>query len=334
MNKMIKAVSLACAMLVAAGAAHADAQHPKIGFSIDDLRVERWTRDRDFFTQAAEQLGAKVYVQSADASEQRQMAQIENLISRGVDVLVIVPYNATVLNNTIREAKKARIKVISYDRLILNADVDAYISFDNKAVGEMQAQSLVQVKPKGNYYLLGGAPTDNNAKILREGQLKVLQPLIDKGAIKVVGKQWVKDWSSAEAMSIVENALTANANKIDAVVASNDGTAGGAVQALAAQKLAGKVAVSGQDADLAAVRRVIGGTQTMTVYKPLKQIASSAAKLAVQLVRGQKPAYNAQLDNGFKKVDSLLLKPILLNKSNVDVVVKDGFYTPAQLAGK
>jgi D-xylose transport system substrate-binding protein len=198
----------------------------------------------------------------------------------------------------------------------------------------MQAQSLVQVKPKGNYYLLGGAPTDNNAKILREGQMTVLQPLIDKGNIKVVGKQWVKDWSSAEAMSIVENALTANANKIDAVVASNDGTAGGAIQALAAQKLAGKVAVSGQDADLAAVRRVIGGTQTMTVYKPLKQIASSAAKLAVQLVRGEKPAYNAQLDNGFKKVDSLLLKPVLLNKSNVDVVVKDGFYTPAQLAGK
>jgi D-xylose transport system substrate-binding protein len=331
---MIKAVGLACAMLSVAGAAHADAQHPKIGFSIDDLRVERWTRDRDFFTQAAEQLGAKVYVQSADASEQRQMAQIENLISRGVDVLVIVPYNATVLNNTIREAKKAKIKVISYDRLILNADVDAYISFDNKAVGEMQAQSLVQVKPKGNYYLLGGAPTDNNAKILREGQMTVLQPLIDKGNIKVVGKQWVKDWSSAEAMSIVENALTANANKIDAVVASNDGTAGGAIQALAAQKLAGKVAVSGQDADLAAVRRVIGGTQTMTVYKPLKQIASSAAKLAVQLVRGEKPAYNAQLDNGFKKVDSLLLKPVLLNKSNVDLVVKDGFYTPAQLAGK
>jgi D-xylose transport system substrate-binding protein len=334
MKKMIKAVGLACAMLCAAGAALADAQHPKIGFSIDDLRVERWTRDRDFFTQAAEQLGAKVYVQSADASEQRQIAQIENLISRGVDVIVIVPYNATVLNNTIREAKKARIKVVSYDRLILGADVDAYISFDNKAVGEMQAQSLVQVKPKGNYYLLGGAPTDNNAKILREGQLKVLQPLVDKGDIKIVGKQWVKDWSPAEAMSIVENALTANGNKIDAVVASNDGTAGGAIQALAAQKLAGKVVVSGQDADLAGVRRVIAGTQAMTVYKPLKQIATAAAKLSVQLVRGEKPLYNAQLDNNFKKVDTVLLKPVLLNRSNVDLLVKDGFYTQSQLAGK
>ena len=334
MKKLFQAIGLACAVLVSSGAAQADAKNPKIGFSIDDLRVERWTRDRDYFTAAAEQMGAKVYVQSADASEQRQIAQIENLISRGVDVLVIVPYNATVLNNAISEAKKAKIKVVSYDRLILNADVDAYISFDNAAVGEMQARSLVQLKPKGNYYLLGGAPTDNNAKILREGQMKVLQPLIDKGDIKVVGKQWVKEWSNAEALSIVENALTANANKIDAIVASNDGTAGGAIQALAAQKLAGKVLVSGQDADLAAVRRVIAGTQTMTVYKPLKQIATEAAKLSIQLVRNEKPVYNTQLDNGFKKVNSLLLKPVLLNKANVDLVVKDGFYTQAQVAGK
>jgi D-xylose transport system substrate-binding protein len=334
MKTMIKAAALACAMLLSSGAAYADAAHPKIGFSIDDLRLERWARDRDYFTAAADKLGAKVYVQSADASEQRQIAQIENLISRGVDVLVIVPYNATVLNNAIREAKKAKIKVVSYDRLILNADVDAYISFDNKAVGELQAQSLVALKPKGNYYLLGGAPTDNNAKILREGQLKVLQPLADKGDIKIVGKQWVKDWSASEAMAIVENALTANGNKIDAVVASNDATAGGAIQALAAQKLAGKVVVSGQDADLAAVRRVIAGTQAMTVYKPLREIASNAANLAVQLVRNQKPAFNSQLDNGFKKVDTMLLKPVLLNKSNVDLLVKDGFYSQSQLAGK
>jgi D-xylose transport system substrate-binding protein len=334
MKTIVRAVCLASMLLLSGGIAHADAQHPKIGFSIDDLRLERWTRDRDYFTAAAEKLGAKVYVQSADASEQRQIAQIENLISRGVDVLVIVPYNATVLNNAIREAKKAKIKVLSYDRLILNADVDAYISFDNNAVGELQARSLVALKPKGNYYLLGGAPTDNNAKILREGQLKVLQPLADKGDIKIVGKQWVKDWSASEAMAIVENALTANGNKLDAVVASNDATAGGAIQALAAQKLAGKVVVSGQDADLAAVRRVIAGTQAMTVYKPLREIATSAASLAVQLVRNQKPTYNAQLDNGFKKVDSLLLKPILLNKANVDLLVKDGFYSQAQLAGK
>jgi D-xylose transport system substrate-binding protein len=332
MKKILSAAAIAVMMVCAGGNAMADAKNPKIGFSIDDLRLERWARDRDYFVAAAEKGGAKVFVQSADASEQRQIAQIENLISRGVDVLVIVPYNATVLNNAVKEAKKAKIKVISYDRLILNADIDAYISFDNKMVGEMQAQGVVAVKPKGNYYLLGGAPTDNNAKMLREGQLKVLQPLIDKGDIKVVGKQWVKDWNPAEAMSIVENALTANGNKLDAVVASNDATAGGAIQALASQKLDGKVAVSGQDADLAGVRRVIAGTQTMTVYKPLKLIATEAAKLSIQLVRGEKPGFNSQYQNGFKQVDTLLLKPTMLTKANMDTVVADGFYTKAQLA--
>jgi D-xylose transport system substrate-binding protein len=162
----------------------------------------------------------------------------------------------------------------------------------------------------------------------------VLQPLIDKGDIKVVGKQWVKDWSPSEAMSIVENALTANGNKIDAVVASNDATAGGAIQALASQKLDGKVAVSGQDSDLAAVKRVIAGTQTLTVYKPLKLIASEAAKLSIQLVRNEKPAFNAKYNNGFKEVDAMFLKPIPLTKANIDIVVTDGFYTKAQLAGK
>ncbi|MFZ6646493.1 D-xylose ABC transporter substrate-binding protein [Undibacterium sp. TJN25] len=312
----------------------ADAKNPKIGFSIDDLRVERWARDRDFFVAAADKLGAKVFVQSADASEQRQISQIENLISRGVDVIVIVPFNATVLSNTIKEAKKAGIKVVSYDRLILNADIDAYISFDNEKVGEMQAEGVLKAAPKGNYYLLGGSPTDNNAKMLREGQMKVLKPSIDKGDIKIVGQQWVKDWSATEALSIVENALTANNNKIDAIVASNDGTAGGAIQALASQKMAGKVPVSGQDADLAAVKRVIAGTQSMTVYKPLKLIASEAAKLSVQLARNEKPEYNAQYDNGVKKVDTILLKPTTLTNANVNILVSDGFYTQAQISSK
>src|SRR5471032_1921378 len=149
MNKILKAAVIGAMLAITSGAAMADAKNPKIGFSIDDLRVERWTRDRDFFIAAAKGLGAEVYVQSADASEQRQIAQIENLISRGVDALVIVPYNATVLNNAIKEAKKAHIKVISYDRLILNSDIDDYISFDNEKVGEMQAEGVVRSSLRG-----------------------------------------------------------------------------------------------------------------------------------------------------------------------------------------
>ncbi|MBP0596204.1 D-xylose ABC transporter substrate-binding protein [Paraburkholderia sp. LEh10] len=330
--------SLVCAAMAAgltmlAPLAHASKDKPEIGFCIDDLRVERWSRDRDYFVAAATKLGAKVSVQSADASEARQISQIENLISRGVDVIVIVPFNSKTLGNVIAEAHKAGIKVVSYDRLILDADVDAYISFDNEKVGEMQAQGVYNAQPKGNYFLLGGAPTDNNAKMLREGQMKVLKPAIDRGDVKIVGQQWVPEWSAATALRITEDALTANNNRIDAIVASNDGTAGGAIQALAAQKMAGKVPVSGQDADLAAVRRVIAGTQTMTVYKPLKLIAGEAAKLSVDLAKGEKPAFNAKYDNGKKQVDTVLLQPTLLTRSNVDVVIKDGFYTQAQLAG-
>jgi D-xylose transport system substrate-binding protein len=330
--------SLVCAAMFAgltalAPLAHASKDKPEIGFCIDDLRVERWSRDRDYFVEAAQKLGAKVSVQSADASEARQISQIENLISRGVDVIVIVPFNSKTLGNVIAEAHKAGIKVVSYDRLILDADVDAYISFDNEKVGELQAQGVFNAQPKGNYFLLGGAPTDNNAKMLREGQMKVLKPAIDRGDVKIVGQQWVPEWSASTALRITEDALTANNNKIDAIVASNDGTAGGAIQALAAQHLAGKVPVSGQDADLAAVKRLVAGTQTMTVYKPLKLIAGEAAKLSVDLAKGNKPSFNSKYDNGKKQVDTVLLQPTLLTKSNVDVVIKDGFYTQAQLAG-
>jgi len=242
-----------------------------------------------------------------------------------------VPYNSKVFTNVIKEAKAAGIKIISYDRLILNADIDAYISFDNERVGQLQAEGIVKAMPHGNYYLLGGAPTDNNAKLLRAGQLKVLQPLADKGQIKILGDQWVKDWSPEEALRIIENVLTKNGNKVDAIVASNDGTAGGAIQALAAQKLTGKVAVCGQDSDLAAVKRVIAGSQTLTVYKPIRLISTEAAKLAVQLVKGEKPKFNAQLDNGGKKVDSVLLTPTTITHDNVDLLIKDNFFTKAQL---
>jgi len=328
------ALGLAALLPALTRAAQASPAHPKIGFSIDDLRIERWSHDRDYFIAAAKKLGATVNVQSADASEDRQNAQIENLISRGMDVIVIVPFNGKALTNVVNEARQAGIKVISYDRLILDAPVDAYISFDNVRVGEMQAQGVVNAAPTGNYYLLGGAPTDNNAKLLREGQMKVLQPLVDSGKIKIVGSQWVDEWSATKALSIMENALTAAKNNIQGVVASNDAVAGGAVQALAAQGLAGKTAVSGQDADLAAVQRIEQGTQTMTVYKPLKTIASRAAELAVDLAKGKAPNFTSKMNNGNKDVDTVLLTPIALTKANIDRVVKDGYFTQAQIAGK
>ncbi len=260
------------------------------------------------------------------------MSQIENMINRGVDVLVIIPYNGQVLSNVVAEAKREGIKVLAYDRMINNADIDFYISFDNEKVGELQAESIVKQVPKGNYFLMGGSPVDNNARLFRAGQMKVLKPYIDNGSIKIVGDQWVDAWLPENALKIMENALTANSNHIDAVVASNDATAGGAIQALSAQGLAGKVAISGQDADLAAIKRIKAGTQTMTVYKPITELATEAAKIAVELGEGKTPASNSTLNNGLKDVPSRLLKPIPVNKDNIEsTVVKDGFHKQSEL---
>ncbi|EKM0362348.1 D-xylose ABC transporter substrate-binding protein [Cronobacter turicensis] len=308
------------------------AKDVKIGMAIDDLRLERWQKDRDIFVSKAESLGAKVFVQSANGNEETQMSQIENMINRGVDVLVIIPYNGQVLSNVVAEAKREGIKVLAYDRMINNADIDFYISFDNEKVGEIQAQSLVDKMPQGNYFLMGGSPVDNNARLFRDGQMKVLKPFVDSGKIKVVGDQWVDGWLPENALKIMENALTANNNKIDAVVASNDATAGGAIQALSAQGLAGKVAISGQDADLAGIKRIMAGTQTMTVYKPITQLANTAAEVAVELGNDKQPKSDATLNNGLKEVPSRLLTPIKVDKSNIEsTVIKDGFHKKSDL---
>lgn len=310
------------------GSGAKDGSGVKIGLMMSDLRLERWQKDRDIFTHAAEGLGAKVYTQSANGDATTQISQIENMISRGVDVLVVVPENGEVLGNVLTEAKDAGIKVLAYDRLIKFADIDLYVSFDNVRVGEMQAEALLKRVPKGNYFLLGGAPTDNNAKMFREGQMKVLKPAIDRGDIKVVGDQWATGWSAEAALNMMENALTANNNKIDAVVASNDSTAGGAIQALNAQGLAGKVVISGQDADLAAIRRIVAGTQTMTVYKPISKLATTSAELAVKLARGEKITTNGSVNNGKKDVPAVLLTPIAVSKNNIDsTVIADGFHS-------
>lgn len=324
----LKKTLLSVALILGCMSGISNAKDLTIGMSIDDLRLERWQKDSSIFSKKAKELGAKVFVQSANGDDAVQISQIENMINRNVDVLVIIPHNADVLSNVIEEASRSGIKVLAYDRLINNANIDFYVSFDNEKVGELQAASLVKLKPTGNYFLMGGSPVDNNAKLFRKGQMKVIQPLVDKGDIKIVGDQWVDSWLPEKALQIMENALTANNNKIDAVVASNDATAGGAVQALQAQGLAGKVVISGQDADLAGIKRIVAGTQTMTVYKPITKLATTAAEIAVKLGKDEKVENNAVLNNGLKDVPSYLLTPIVVTKDNIDeTVIKDGFHT-------
>jgi D-xylose transport system substrate-binding protein len=298
-----------------------------IGFSMDTLKEERWQRDRDLFKAKVEQLGGQVLVQAANGDDALQNSQAENLLTQGVDVLVVVPHNAKTTATIVASAHKLGIPVIAYDRLILDADLDLYVSFDNIRVGELQAEYLVKRHPTGNYVLIGGAPTDNNARLFRDGQMKILQPFIDKGDIKIVADQWAKDWQPVEGLKIMENALTKNDNKVDAVVASNDGLAGAAIQALGEQKLAGKVGASGQDAELSACQRIAAGTQSMTVYKPIKVLAEKAAEIAVRLAKKQ-PVGEATrpVNNGKKDVPSVLLAPVAVDKDNLaSTIVADGY---------
>jgi len=299
-----------------------------IGLSLDTLQEERWQRDRDLFIAAAEALGAKVEVQAANSDDAKQISQAENLISQGVDVLVVVPHNAEATAAIVEKAHAAGIKVLAYDRLIKNSDLDLYISFDNEKVGEMQAEAIIKLAPKGKFVYIGGAETDNNAHLFKKGAFNILQPLIDSGDIQIVFDQWTKDWNPANALANMENALTANDNKIDAVVAANDGTAGGVIQALAAQGLDGKIPVSGQDAELAAAQRIVEGTQTMTVYKPIKDLAEKAADLAVKMAKGEDVGADKTVNNGKIDVPSVLLNPVAVDKTNMDAtVVADGFHS-------
>jgi D-xylose transport system substrate-binding protein len=306
----------------------------RIGFLLDTLQEERWQRDRDLFVGRARELGAEVLVQSAAGDDDLQLSQAENMLRRGVDILVIVPHNAKAMAPAVTMAHAAGVQVIAYDRLIRDADVDMYISFDNERVGELQAEQMVGLVPRGNYVYIGGAETDNNASMLQAGVMKVLQPLIDKGDILLVYNKFTPDWRPEEAERNMEQALVKANEKVDAVLCGNDATAGGAVQALYRHKLAGRVPVAGQDADLAAVQRIVQGTQVITVYKPIRLLATKAAEMAVAMATGRRYDVNNAIDNGRRHVPAFLLPPVPVDIHNLrETVIKDGFHPEQDVFG-
>ncbi|MGI6779063.1 MAG: sugar ABC transporter substrate-binding protein [Acetivibrionales bacterium] len=306
-----------------------------IGISIGTLKQERWQREIEMFEEYAKEHGFTVKVQSAEDDAQKQISQCENLVTQGVDVLIVQALDSEAAGAVIEPAHEAGIPVIAYDRFVRNGDLDYYITFDSVKVGEVQAKFVTENAPKGNYIWLKGGPEDFNAHLVAQGHKNILQPFIDRGDINIVLEQWCKGWDPTEALSHTENGLTLAGNDIQAVIASNDGTAGGAIQALAAQGLAGKVPIAGQDADLAACQRIVEGIQTGTVYKPLKRLNTAAIQLAVALAKKQdgKTGIDSslgvwtKLDNGTKEVDSFSVDVIAVDKNNmVDVIIKDGFH--------
>jgi D-xylose transport system substrate-binding protein len=306
-----------------------------IGISVGTLKQERWQREIDMFEAYAKEHGFTVKVQSAEDDPQKQMSQCENLISQGVDVLIVQALDSEAAGAIVGPAHEAGIPVIAYDRFVRNGDLDYYITFDSVKVGETQAKFVVEQAPKGNYIWLKGGPEDFNAHLVYQGHKNVLQPYIDKGDINVILEQWCNGWDPKEALKHAENGLTLAGNDIQAVIASNDGTAGGAIQALAAQGLAGKVPIAGQDADIAACQRIVEGTQTGTVYKPLSKLNTAAIQLAVALAEGKdsETAIDSslgtwtKLDNGTKEVDTFSVDVVAVDKDNmVDIIIRDGFH--------
>ena len=307
----------------------------RIGFSMDTLKEERWQRDKQLVEQRAKEVGASLDVQVANGDDAVQTKQADNMLAKGVDVLIVAPHNGEIAASIVEAAHRHGVPVISYDRLIRNADVDLYISHQVVRMGEMQAEYALQHVPKGNYVLIGGSPTDYNAILLRQGQMNILKPAIDRGKVKIISEQFAREWKAEEALRITEDALTKTGNNIQAVVASNDGTAGGAVSALEAAGLAGKVLVTGQDAQKDALQRIVKGTQTMTVYKSIQPLAFGAVDAAVKLAHKEKIDTHDKVNNGKKDVPAILLSPVSVDKANLDAtVIKDGYHTHAEIYGQ
>jgi len=347
MNARIFLVILSCALSIATGLVLSRGKgtgdavkrtRPIIGLSMDTLKEERWIADRDLFTQQAQALGADVLVESANSDDTRQLRDVESLITRKVDALVIIPHNGAAMARAVEMAHAEGIPVLSYDRLITGTATDLYITFDNIKVGELQARFLAEKIPAGGKLRLiriYGAKTDNNARLFKQGQDNILQPLIQAGRVEVVHEDWAEDWKPENAKKITNAAITKVGQGIDAILASNDGTAGGAIQALIEEGLAGKVLVTGQDADLAACQRIVAGTQTMTVYKPLTHLARRAAELAVKLAQRRPIIVRDETDNGVMPVPSVLLDIVAVTRENMrESVVKDGFRKEQDLFSK
>jgi len=325
--------SLAVASLIASPAVRA-ADKVKIGLSFSDFATERWPVERDLMTKLLTEKGFDVISQEANHDAKLQNDQIANMITQGAKVVIVVAEDGDSTAAAVEEAAKKGIKVIAYDRLIKSPKIAAYVSFDNVDVGRNQARGVLAKVNKGNFVLLGGSPTDNNAHLFRAGQMEVLNPLIKSGQIKVVADQWVENWDAANAKKLMENILTSTGKKFDAVVASNDGTALGALEAMKVAGMAGKVPISGQDATAAGCNSIARGELTVTILKDTRKLTPLACDLAAALAKGQKIAglkpYKLADLTGDKKftgtVPCKFLQVYQVTKDNVKkLVVDSGF---------
>jgi len=302
-----------------------------VGVSWSNFQEERWKTDEAAIKAQLEKLGAKYISADAGGSPEKQLADIDGLMSKGAKALIVLAMDKDAILPAVNKALKQKVPVVAYDRLIETPGV-FYITFDNTEVGRMQARAVYKIQPKGNYVMIKGSPTDPNANFLRAGQQEVIAEAVKKGDIKIVGDEFTEGWKPEVAQKNMEQILTKAGNKVDAVVASNDGTAGGAVAALSAKGIRG-IPVSGQDADFAALNRIALGTQTVSVWKDSRELGREAASAAVALAAGKPAEKAADWSGGEKKVaiSSRFLTPVPITRDNLDVVVKAGWIKKDEL---
>ena len=300
----------------------------KIGFAMATVKEERWQRDRDAFEKRCKEVNVDCVITVANNDASRQANDVENLLTQKIDVLVIAPHDATQAASMVDKAKAQGVPVISYDRLINSDKIDLYISHQVPVIGRKIAEYALQKVPEGNYVMVYGGGTDNNAHIMKKEQLAVLQPAIDSKKINIVAQQHINDWSRELALNFAENTLTQQGDKVNAFVVSNDGMASGVLSALAKRNLEGKILVTGQDAEIGALQSIAEGKQTMSVYKPIIPLANGAVDAAIKLAKKEsltdaKPFMNDAIK---KEIPAILLEVQVVDKDNLmTTVIKDGY---------
>lgn len=297
----------------------------KIGLSFDSFVIERWLRDRDAFVPTARELGAEVNVQNANGSVKEQISQIEYLIEKDVDVLVVVAVDCNALSEVVAKAHKAGIPVISYDRLIRDAGTDLYVSFDNRAVGSLMAENLKAAIPSGGeIFMIQGPEEDNNVRLVREG----FEEGLKGGNLEVVYKANCEGWLAEQAAEYLDEALEEYPD-VKGIMCGNDDIASQVVRVLSENRMAGKVQVVGQDGDLAACQRIVEGTQTMTAFKSVEILAKAAAEYAVKMAKGEElDRVNSSISDGSKEIPFCMLQPIAVTKKNMDeIIIEGGFHS-------
>ncbi|PWH17781.1 MAG: D-xylose transporter subunit XylF [Anaerolineae bacterium] len=351
MSKLARAVftlvliALFATSLVACGGETQKTQAKiKVGLSFSDFATERWKNEEVLMRKLLEEKGYEVISQEANHDVKLQNDQIDNMVSQGVKALIVVAEDGDAIVTSVDKAADAGVKVIAYDRLIKTPKIAAYLSFDNVEVGRQQALGVMKaigadtwdVAKNGKIRViqLAGSPTDNNATLFTKGQTEILQPYVDKGIVEIIAQQGVENWDPANALKLMENLLTAANNDVDAVVASNDGTALGALQAMKAQGLAGKVPISGQDATADGCNSIVKGELTVSILKDIRLLSPLAVDVVDKLLKGEpisgmKNYTLAELtvDPSMKgEVPCVFLEVQQVTKDNVyELVVKSGF---------